>query len=1060
MSEKSEQVLYMHQAYWLIKQLHKKLSIPEWFLNFRCVQNDPPRLNPDTGRTEHPSKVTFDSFVEIRVFKDKWNEGLLNHLMMLNHAERPSNIYYSINPLKDQGHKKEFFAQFNSLFLDLDDSKSYTKEQRWMQVHYWIKMGLAPSFVIDSGHGYHVYWLLKRALSREQGEAILKNMVARSGGREGGNTFDISRVFRLPGFRNVKEWFNSDTPPCGIVWATNENGQPMNYDEIEDAITYDPETFVNFPPSEIYDLERYYTEAQRISNSPAEFAVNIERILKAAREAQNNLHVQQAADNVAVQAETNATTNGKTASWMPRLTVVPMADEIKWGRANGWMKKYCRLGHAAMTQGELDVLKMEQKFEDTSASQLDFAVIYALIKKGYTLEAVRDFWKRSEHKLFRADKEARNPNYFETSYNKALTYVKAAAEQKATAEVNVEVWADRHQTFVKMGDGKVECCLTGELKLNAIYEDFNATFVNERQFYDVTARCTDPLDPEVPVEINLFIPNSAFDSVPAFKKQVSNDLLRVTTNNNANLSRIAKHLLSTYRNAPRHQFHSRVVYKDKKFIFPTFVVESTGVTQRESLPMMEELAKKFPMFGQFTVKFLPKDLVVKQLRDHWMKVLTMHMPRVICSILGVITASAIKPILIDSLGIAQFHIPTINIRGASHTAKTETVRHLCTVMGIKAGKNVVAVGSSEFALSRYLAATNFIPILLDEFKDEGENSKQIANVRQIVRRIYSGEALLRGRADMSIYHMEMHGSMFVVGETTLERPGNIAEITRNLPVNTDNFRPADHRANWKVLRTMGWEELCPHFYQFLLNQDPKTMNDEVTALEDEIVEMITNHFGDEKLRVAHNLAVVWYGCKLFDKFILSMDPTLPTIEQVCNPRTSLVDYICDWADESGHALKIKEIDPVTKKVSTRVVSSNEFLTMLKTYGTLLEIRDDTVRKRIQDNVFTYEEREDDLYINLQTMYNTYAEYIFKTTRVLPTCDLMKMKSLAKAAFEKKEPWIKNLSRVVWTANGSVRVVTFKLSTLRELNVWPRSSLLTPSNDPQLGKEQADAESTT
>jgi hypothetical protein len=1024
-----------HQAYWMLKQLHQKLSIGEWYLNFRCVQNHPPGSVP-------LSKVTFDTFVPIAEFKQKWEGGLLNHLMQLNHAEQASNVYYTINPLKDKGHKKEFFVQFNSLFLDLDDSKSYTKQQRWMQIYYWIKIGFAPSFVVDSGHGYHVYWLLKRPLSREEGEAILKAMVALSGGREGGNTFDISRVFRLPGFRNVKEWFNGDVPNCGIVF-------PENWASLDEAPAYDPDKFKTFPPSEIQDLERYYNEAMRMSANPDDFAANIERILAAAIQAQQNLHVQQTADNIAVkQLETTAAIAAQSAvkDWEPRLTVVPMADEIKWGKSNAWMKKYCKLGWTAMNQGELDTLKMEQKFEDTSASALDFAVIYALCKKGYTREAIREFWKRPEHKLFRPDKEAKNANYFDMSYDKALSYVKAAAEQKVTAAVNVDVWTEHYQTFVKMGDGKIESCLSGELRLNAIYEDKNATFVNEREQYDVTVRCADPLKECGYRQCNLFIPNSAFDSTQQFKKQVNDGLLRVTTNNNANLGRIAKWLLTTFANAPRHSFHSRVIYKEKQFIFPTFVVEKTGVKQRESLPMMEELAKKFPMFGQFGVKFLPKEFIVKQLKDHWGKVLTMHLPRVVCSVLGVITASAIKPILIDELGVANFHIPTVNIRGASHTAKTETVRHLCTVMGIKTGKNVVAVRSSEFSLSRYLAATNFIPILLDEFKDEGDNSKQIANVRQIVRRIYSGESLLRGRADMSIYHMEMHGAMLVLGETPLERPGNIAEITRNLPVNTDSFDPVTHRENWRVLSGLGWEELCPYFYQFLLNQDPREMKNAVENLEDEIVGMISDHFGSERLRVAHNLAVVWYGCRLFDQFIKTMDPSLPTIEEVCNPKEALVKYVCDWADESGHALKIKQIDPVTKKVSTRVISSNEFLTMLKTFGTMLEIRDDTIRKRAQDNVFLYEEKDTELCINLQTMYNAYAEYVFKTTRMLPTCDAPKMKSLAKAALEKQEPWIKNISHVIKVGTATHRVMIFDLAMLRELNVWPRSSLLSQFED--------------
>jgi hypothetical protein len=1036
----------LHQAYWLLKQLHMRLSPPEALINIRCILNEEPRKNPETGKTEHPTKVTFDQFFQIKDMRRVWYESLLNQLIQLNHAQgRPSNIYFAVNALRQQGHKKDYFLHFGCLFLDLDDNKNYTKEQRWMQIRYWIALGFAPSIVVDSGHGYHVYWILTRPLSKEEGEALLKRMVALADCREGGNTFDISRVFRLPGFLNVKEWYSNDTPPCGIVW-------PENYEQIEEAFGYDPSYLENFPPSSLKALERYYNEAQRMSGNAEEFKLNVEKLLSAAREAHANLTAQQQGQRIATQNQAEARTEDPTA-WEPSLNVCPPVDEIKWGRANGWMKKYCKLGHVGMNAGDLDELKMEQKFSDTSASALDFQVIYVLVKKGYTREAIREFWKRPETKLFRADKEQKNANYFDMSFDKALDYVRAIRQQKeagAGEKKSIEVLEDHFTTFVKSSDGKTEPCLTGELTLKAIYEDQNATLQNEKQLYDISAKCQNAVDPEGFVKTELFIPNSAFDSVQTFKKHVSSGVLRVTTNNNANLSKIAHHLLHKFANAPRHTFHSKVIYKDRKFIFPTFVIGADKITQTESLPMMEELSKKFPMFGQFDVKFLPQDMILRQLQEHWGRMLRMHLPRVVTSIIGIITASALKPIFEDDLGIAQYHLPTINVRGASHTAKTETIKKLCTIMGVKEGKNVVSLGSSEFALSRYLASTNFIPILIDEFKIEGWNQKHIDQLRQLVRRTYSGESLLRGRQDMSIYHMETHAGMVVAGESALERPGEISIITRCIPINTDTFDPASHRENYVALRHVTWQELAPYFYSFLLRQNAQSLFAEMEKLEDNIFNMLADHYGPERSRVAHNLATVWFGCRVFDRFIKSMDPTLPTIEEVCAPKKALVDYLCEWADEEEHALKIKETVIVNgeKRESTRVISSNEFFTMLKTYGMMIQTRNGEIMRRNKDMQFIYEEDKinDSLKINLQVMHEAFSAYTFATSKMTPD-SVGKMRSLAKAAAAKREPWIKELSTVIWTKErGAQRVMVLNLSLLRVMKIWPEEKLLIPMSD--------------
>jgi hypothetical protein len=68
-----------------------------------------------------------------------------------------------------------------------------------------------------------------------------------------------------------------------------------------------------------------------------------------------------------------------------------------------------------MTQGELDDLKVKHRMNDTSASSLDFAIIYYLAKKCYTRDANREFWRRPSCRLYREDKEAKKQRTQTTS---------------------------------------------------------------------------------------------------------------------------------------------------------------------------------------------------------------------------------------------------------------------------------------------------------------------------------------------------------------------------------------------------------------------------------------------------------------------------------------------------------------------------------------------------------------------------------------------------------------------------------------------------------------------
>ena len=1060
----------IHQAFWLLRQLHKGKSNPEHFINFRCVHNGKPHLDSITGKSVAPSEVTYDEFIKVRDFEDAWLARLCNVLHTENSSiTKPSNIYFAINPTTTKSHKKDAFAGFVCFYLDLDSNKGYTKEQRAAQIHFWEKLGFKPSITVDSGHGYHVYWILTRVIDREAGERTLKRMVALAGCREGGNTFDISRVFRLPGFRNVKEWFKDDCPPCGIVYPEYDPTSTPNID----AKQYEFEKFAHFPPSSLEDLSRFYNEARRLSaNDPNSFDEKVSLVLAGAAQRQQELEATLAGSAVAAQNQSQSQvepTLDEHGDFIPKLNTVPPPNDIKFARNESWIKKYCQRGHAGLNQGEIDDLKMKLNIEDASASELDFRVMYALAKKGYTKEAVRAFWLRPDVKLHRPDKEAKNANYFDMSYDKALEYVKAAKKQntengESKGPKNIVV--SQHQTIFTDGES-TSLVLSAELRLNAIYVDQDGMLPCDREIYDVDAVYVDPNEPDGTHVLNMLLPRTAFNSIVEFKKHCS-DMLCCMSDKNSELQHLLKFLKYMYRNAPVHKFHSKMSFADDHFVFPTYAIYADKIVQSEQDQVTKKMLKQIPMFNAFTAEFKSDALAEAFLSEHWSDILRCHLPRVVASTLGFIAVSAVAQIFRKTLCIDQFHVPTVNIRGGSSTAKSETVKYLCSLAGLKPGSNVVGTSSSEFAITQYLGSSDFLPIIIDEFKFDGQNEKNLAVIRSLFRRMYSGEAVIKGRRDLSVVSTTLHTAMIVIGEHPLERIGDISEISRMLPIDTDEYKPSngDNFERWSRLSGKHMYLLGPKFYQWMLQQSPQELYRKFEMVLAEVTVTVSDHFGGERFRIAHNLAAVWFGCRLIDEFVKSIYADAPTIEHVCNPKRHLVKYLCDWSEITGQTLKVKKLtlNPETNQMEEHmeVVANNETLVMLKSYGMMLEAHDKIIRDLEAANVMVYHEDEktERLFIHFPTMFNAYTMYC-NTYHRGPIPPENKIKAMLRAAEQSHEPWIVTHTRVIKVKGLAYRCAVFDARALRQMNVWPAKALLSnvPSGDTPIDLPDSEAPST-
>jgi hypothetical protein len=136
-----------------------------------------------------------------------WDEGLQPWEEISQANLDRYNVYFGVCPRLGEHGKAENVPFAGCLWADLD-AKAFPdgKEGAWAACH---KEGLPePSFIIDSGHGYHLYWLLKEAymFPDSQSQLQFRGYLKGIGKHIGGDTVhDVARMMRLPNTTNWKD---------------------------------------------------------------------------------------------------------------------------------------------------------------------------------------------------------------------------------------------------------------------------------------------------------------------------------------------------------------------------------------------------------------------------------------------------------------------------------------------------------------------------------------------------------------------------------------------------------------------------------------------------------------------------------------------------------------------------------------------------------------------------------------------------------------------------------------------------------------------------------------
>ena len=143
------------------------------------------------------------------------------------------HIYHRVNVSATQASKKKDITQVTALWLDIDgiDGDYYQRLEEFK---------MPPNVVINSGGGFHAYWLLREPVTidsedkRFEVERIMQGMILAYGDGADDATKDITRILRTPNFYNIKDKYNPH-PLCHIIYHDDNDNERISYDIMKRA---------------------------------------------------------------------------------------------------------------------------------------------------------------------------------------------------------------------------------------------------------------------------------------------------------------------------------------------------------------------------------------------------------------------------------------------------------------------------------------------------------------------------------------------------------------------------------------------------------------------------------------------------------------------------------------------------------------------------------------------------------------------------------------------------------------------------------------------------------
>jgi hypothetical protein len=536
------------------------------------------------------------------------------------------------------------------------------------------------------------------------------------------------------------------------------------------------------------------------------------------------------------------------------------------------------------------------------------------------------------------------------------------------------------------------------------------------------------------------VDGTIFNNVTKFRDSLCNDDLCCMARNVEELHFFKSHLLEN-PNIAKHSRPKNIRYMKGEFYFPFYRVSKDAIIQEDPAFTTVVLAKN-PYATNLSNKIADPNQVGCILKHADALMYKIHMPVLPISVIGLIVSTAFKSILLEK-GDETLNIPCLNIRGDSHTGKTETTKHIMGLAGYKPNFKTLDLSSTAIGICLTCNSIKQGPVVIDELKESDEISRnQIQGVKRMLRSVFNDQQRVTGTKEpgaMAIYNITT--PLIVIGQFDLESEGDTAEQSRLIPITTGTFKIDDKNLAQKELfnefKQIPLDSIAPYLYKFILNYPVEKFIQIKKELSATIDRLIKNYYPDASCRTAENYGTIAAGHKIWTEFLESYGVSTENTPDVIG---ALLENARNYIEDSGGTINPVEekgqIDVQTELPNRYTVYIQRLLEAYKYFHNEISKRENNGEIFIKPKNFE-ESNEDTLYMKIEQLHPYYARYMAIAYQKSP---IEAPRSLLRDLKKKNLPWVKGIKERVYFRDAQRKIIErsrysfFDLKSLKQRGV--------------------------
>lgn len=350
---------------------------------------------------------------------------------------------------------------------------------------------------------------------------------------------------------------------------------------------------------------------------------------------------------------------------------------------------------------------------------------------------------------------------------------------------------------------------------------------------------------------NILLPPAAFTSKNNLMKVLNNPTF-IFKGSDKDVTHITERIMDD--NFPRKDGVKTIGFYKDHFVCPNYCIGKDGIVDN---PNIEYVPQGMLLDDMITVVNDSFDEMVPLLASNILRINNIEL---MIPALGWMIGCYYKERIKKTIS----YYPIMTYFGIPESGKTSLAILLWKLFGVTSHGRLLSAHSTRFPIMSALASTTTIPIIIDELKrDIGPEKTNFW--KQTIRSVYFGEIDQRGNSDRSIQKYVLQAPLMLIGEMSMLKEVAIKHRTVQLTFDGSYIKKhSDCRDAFFTMSHLPLESFMPHFVVWYLddiNNFDKNWNDAKSELSD-------YKLPDTSLRVADNLAVIIFGIRALQRFIV------------------------------------------------------------------------------------------------------------------------------------------------------------------------------------------------